>query len=330
MSGRPKRIKGDNKDPNFEYSGHNSSTRKVSMEASASIPNLSGDTQKDIGADIAEMIMMLESRIGQLEVQQPKRRESVKSTNSPATNMTKQLKPSINTSSVAGGGEGLFPFDDDEQFRFPVHADFEIDQILQPKDGKNFKCNKSGYDIKVHENIQKRVSWPHGYLSKIQFATNTEPDNLDVNAFVYGYAAILMSVSDKEEIEGRLVHLKQIMWHAINNSWKSAREFHYAVLREIEVGNISWNDEYKMGMLSLSAAHQKQMPSRNATSAIKTNQNESAQTQVVRSICCKSYNYDDDGCYYEKSGGSCKKLHACSSCEKNCFYNKHKATECKK
>ena len=47
------------------------------------------------------------------------------------------------------------------------------------------------------------------------------------------------------------------------------------------------------------------------------------------SICCKMHAFNDTGCSFEKNG-TCKKLHACASCEEKGFYDKHHAIDCKK
>ena len=325
MAGRPRRNKSANMDTNFEYNSsisQNSASKKDSRPETATGSVKTSLDNKDFGADIASMIVMLEDRIRLLENPE-KRRESISKSASKASSPA--FKQPKNTGSSASGG--LFPFDEDA---FNIHlAAEEEDHMFLQRDGKNSKSSKSGYDIKVHENIRNKVLWPHGFLSKLQFITNTEPDNLNMDAFIYGYTAILLSLSGKhEELEGRLRHLKQIMWHCINHNWKSAREFHYSVVREIEVGNMIWSDEYKMGMMSLAAVHQKQPYARNASKTFQVYGSQE-EDHYPRSMCCKPYNYSAEGCNFEKSG-TCKKLHACCLCEKKGFFNKHKATECKK
>ena len=66
--------------------------------------------------------------------------------------------------------------------------------------------------------------------------------------------AILLLVTDEEEVKGRIRHAKQILWHSLLHGWTSAREFHYQVLRELETGNVEWQDIYAMQMIVLAAA----------------------------------------------------------------------------
>ena len=129
--------------------------------------------------------------------------------------------------------------------------------FIQPATpGKNISSLdniKSGYDIKKQAPVLNVVSWPHGFLGQVQNITNIGPDKLFIEAFLYGYFVILLHVQDNAEIKGRMLHAKQLMSHTMLYGWESARNFHYAVLREIEIGNFGWSDQSAMQLLALSA-----------------------------------------------------------------------------
>ena len=199
------------------------------------------------------------------------------------------------------------------------------------------KYLKSGYEMKSQEEVINHILWPHGFLNKLQNITDTNPDSLSMDAFMYGYASILLQMKDSQEQKGRLQHLQQVMWHSLNHGWKTARDFHYQVLRELEMGNISWDDQHDMLMFSLASAHEKQSrPGRafintSMRSAFKPKIEESVQDDCRDcSIFCFFFNHEPMGCRFEKTIDGCKKLHACSLCAIKGFYNKHRALDCRK
>ena len=189
---------------------------------------------------------------------------------------------------------------------------------------------KSGYDIVNQAAVINRVMWPHGFLTKIQHLTQTKPEEISIEAFIFGYIEILLRCEDTAEKYGRLKHLRQIMEHCIKYNWSAARQFHYQVLREIEVGNLNWLDERGIFMTSLCNT----TPASNDEDKMEgsTTSDEPTATlgaQEKRSIICNLYNFDFTGCRYENDGG-CKKLHACAFCAEKGFLNKHRALECRK
>lgn len=188
---------------------------------------------------------------------------------------------------------------------------------------KNEKLT-SGYEIKNQANVINRILWPHGFLSKLQQVTCTDADRLDPEAFLFGYMEILLQMKGTAEFKGRLIHLKQVMWHSILHGWDSARNFHYQVLQELELGNINWQDQSDMALLSLSAVHEK---SNKHTSDQKVDISPQVGNEDS-SIYCFFYNTDENGCRFVKSESGCKKLHACSSCGSRGFLNSHPAFEC--
>ena len=103
--------------------------------------------------------------------------------------------------------------------------------------------------------------------------------------------------------------------------------------RELEMGNINWQNQHEMLMFSLSSAHEKQAI-RSGKAVVNASMKSFATTKTKvtpyadkndRSTCCYLFNNDDKGCHFEKSADGCKKLHACSLCAARGFYNKHSA-----
>lgn len=192
---------------------------------------------------------------------------------------------------------------------------------------------KSGFDIVNQTTSVVTEKWPHGFCDKIRNYTNIKPDELDIQAFFYGYCEILQTVlGDPVELYGRIMHAKQVLKHSMHNGWESARDFHYLVLRDLEIGNLSWGDLQSMQILSLSSAEgvKKTAPKKRYDtpydSANRGNQN--LKQNKFASIFCYMYNNVDAGCKFEKQG-QCKKVHACSKCGENGFVINHRAAfEC--
>ena len=90
-----------------------------------------------------------------------------------------------------------------------------------------------------HTEVVRKVVWPLGFLSKLQNYTDVKRDSLNIEAFFYGFMSILLQVKDETEMKGRLHHAKQVLLHSIHHGWSSARGFHYQVLRDIDIGNIT-------------------------------------------------------------------------------------------
>ena len=84
---------------------------------------------------------------------------------------------------------------------------------------------------------------------------------LSLAAFLYGYFEILnMEGITMYEQKLRIQHGILLMNHMIMHGWPSARIFHYNVLRAIEQGNLSWDDEAQIHMISMAAAQESLPP----------------------------------------------------------------------
>ena len=152
--------------------------------------------------------------------------------------------------------------------------------------------------------------------------TQSQPDKITIESFMYGYFMILNRSLSPEEKQGRLEHGKQLMYHAVLHGWPSARRYHYKVLWAMEHDNLHWSNQEKLILLSMSAAQEPHSSDQKSISGKKEDKN--------KSIVCYFFNNDNHGCKYAKSPEGCKKLHACSSCADKGFLNNHPAFECRK
>ena len=70
-------------------------------------------------------------------------------------------------------------------------------------------------------------------------------DDLSLHLFVAGELEIITDCNTKsKEKKGRLKLLKRLMYLSTNYSFSIIRSYYAAVLREIEVGEKSWADEF--------------------------------------------------------------------------------------
>ena len=342
---RQKRITKDTKCDDFEYMNLRKSSQKklandqeiteVRDSAQAQMAQMTEASAKK-KKEVSSVIRQLEARIQELECDQLLQAEKIrtaKSADSKSMCLNDILQQAGDVDDFLSG-KHLLPTDN-------IASTMENDPT-----GSSANSNrkmKSGYDIKVQEDVCRVVLWPHGFLNKLQNLTDTSPDHLNMDAFMFGYASILLLAKDTLEINSRLEHLQQLMWHSILHGWKSARDFHYQVLREIEIGNISWQNQHEMLMFSLSAAHEKQAAAWPGSPGINTSLKpfsirakpeetsaDYSREKYDRSLCCRLFNIDDKGCHFEKTAEGCKKLHACSLCAAKGFFNRHSAVDCKK
>ena len=83
--------------------------------------------------------------------------------------------------------------------------------------------------------------WPHSQLSLAYVSKDKGYDELTIAEFSAGYASILKlpSISDTER-NARL----NLMYLVTQFTWPAVREFHAAVLFEIECGRARWGDSF--------------------------------------------------------------------------------------
>jgi len=302
---RQKRI-GSKKhmDSDFVYDVANSQT------ISPSFMSTENNSNQNIGSansqDFANMLATLECRIAELELEKVQTSKSRK----PEKMSMQDIRDTIGQQA------------DVRQLNLPIFDELPTAGQQVPNffseetDGKL----KSGYELKTQFKITKEVLWPHAHLGQMQHLCSTNPDELSLEIFMYGYFTILNRQLSETELMGRIEHGKQVAYHAVLHGWPSARRFHYKVLWAMEHENLTWKDKEQMILLSMSATQEVNMaPESRPKKADRS-----------KSIICYFYNNDTSGCKFDKSAEGCKKLHACSLCAEKGFLNSHRAFECKK
>lgn len=119
----------------------------------------------------------------------------------------------------------------------------QVDKVVRKM--KKGKKMKSGKTAKVTSRVLKPQIWPQSELCLNFVSKDIKYEDLTIEEFVAGYSAILMSKSISiKEREDRLEHLNSIMHLAIVHDWSSIKNFHAAVLLEIERGKSKWGDSF--------------------------------------------------------------------------------------
>jgi hypothetical protein len=163
----------------------------------------------------------------------------------------------------------------------------------------------------------------------------TKPEQISIEAFMYGFFMILGLELDEVELRGRIDHGKLLLHHAVLHGWPSARRYHYKVLWAMEHENLSWQNREQMWLLSMSAAQESNHANGTLSNSTVNNTHMAASNKKTdihnKSIFCYLFNNDATGCKFEKTAEGCKKLHACSACAEKGFFNKHRsAFDCRK
>jgi hypothetical protein len=106
-------------------------------------------------------------------------------------------------------------------------------------------CKKSGIVQKSSDKIRYKQRYPHSQLRYEFVSHDISFQNLDLNLFVAGELEIISDPKTKgSEQTGRLALLKRIMYLNTSHDFKLLKSYYAAVLREIELGSKSWNDDF--------------------------------------------------------------------------------------
>jgi hypothetical protein len=68
--------------------------------------------------------------------------------------------------------------------------------------------------------------------------------SLSIPALVRGENFIIHNIEPTDYKHKRAEHLTQLMYYSVHYTWHNVLAFHKDVLREIEAGGASWNDNY--------------------------------------------------------------------------------------
>ena len=103
---------------------------------------------------------------------------------------------------------------------------------------------RSGKASKLTSRVVNPQLWPHSHLSLLYVSKDKKYD-LTLAEFAAGYTAILQRPTLwPRELRARIVHLSSLMYLATQFIWSSVRDFHVAVLFEIECGRADWGDSF--------------------------------------------------------------------------------------
>ena len=104
---------------------------------------------------------------------------------------------------------------------------------------------QSGKTAKLTSRVLAPQHWPHSFLSLAYVSKERPYDELTLAEFAAGYASILQLNSlPPDERSGRLDHFVVLMYLVTQFPWPVVREFHAAVLFEIECGRARWGDSF--------------------------------------------------------------------------------------
>ena len=125
-------------------------------------------------------------------------------------------------------------------------SDYSEDEEEQPSRNRGKKLRlKSGKTTKLTSRVVKPQLWPHSQLSLAYVSKTKTYDELTIAEFSAGYASILKLPSLSEtERSARLDHFIVLMYLVTQFNWSAVREFHVAVLFEIECGRAHWGDSF--------------------------------------------------------------------------------------
>lgn len=109
--------------------------------------------------------------------------------------------------------------------------------------GKSKK--KSGISAKSADRVKYPQLYPHSQLRYEFVNQNCTFEDLNLNLFVAGELEIIGNKYLKSsERKGRINLLKKIMYLSSSFSFSCLKSYYAAVLREIELGNNSWDDDF--------------------------------------------------------------------------------------
>ena len=104
---------------------------------------------------------------------------------------------------------------------------------------------RSGKTAKLTSRVVTPQLWPHSFLSLAYVSKDRNYDELTLAEFAAGYASILqLKRLSPDERTGRLDHFIVLMYLVTQFAWPAVREFHAAVLFEIECGRARWGDSF--------------------------------------------------------------------------------------
>ena len=131
-----------------------------------------------------------------------------------------------------------------ERLRFSLSdSEDEGDASIKKKArGKKLQLGKTA---KLTSHVLVPQHWPHSFLILTYVSKERPYDELTLAEFAAGYASILQLISlPPDERSDRLDHFVVLMYLVTQFPWPAVREFHAAVLFEIDCGRARWGDSF--------------------------------------------------------------------------------------
>ena len=101
------------------------------------------------------------------------------------------------------------------------------------------KNSVSGKDSRARDCVVYPVVWPQTKLSYSYTATDLPYQKLDLALLGAGEISVILASNPVEQV-GRLKLLRRVLYHAKDYTWVACRNFHEAILLEIERGERTW------------------------------------------------------------------------------------------
>lgn len=151
-----------------------------------------------------------------------------------ASHLSKKVDKRLSTLGLTAAGPGSSSGEEDEH-----SLDGEESDAVRKQRGKRSNHLRSGKTAKITSRICHPHIWPHSELSLLRVSKNILYDDLTIKEFTAGYFTIRRSQAiSAAEKDARISHLHDLMYLGVKHEWSSVRDFHAAVLLEIERGHL--------------------------------------------------------------------------------------------
>jgi hypothetical protein len=140
----------------------------------------------------------------------------------------------------------------------------------------------SGRLSKIENTIEKSVLWPHSKLDPKYVANNLTYDAIDFPLLVAGELSIVLNpTTTKEEADFRCKLVRELSYCVRVCHWATARQFHSAILTEVERNERKWSEDSFLNLMTSTLAAQAQLQ---ASQALQVNTGNSNRPRYTDNI----------------------------------------------
>ena len=165
------------------------------------------------------------------------------------------------------------------------------------------------------------IVWPHTVLGYSYTATEVPYGSLDISLLAAGEISIIITAPQQEQL-GRLHLLRRLFYHNKDYQWSACRNWHQAVLLEVERGIRFWNNtdyrDLEAGILYRHPLSSSSSSSSSSTSSHRSSSRASSFQQSNRRYFCLDFNRDNchhAGSHDAKIGSVTQNVeHFCAAC----------------